>query len=153
MPRPAHAHRKTVKIPMPLGKNAHRVRAQVASLGSTHSRGQRRLGGRQGGVLNVSPAPHLDALDVPSYPTALTRRLHAPAPQPESWSRTGNTLMSTVRRCARIPSDRRRAPCSTVIQPGGQPVSRAVSQFTHLFAGRLKPSSQKPRQGVRGQDR
>lgn len=115
---------------MPLGKNAHRVRAQVASLGSTHSRGQRRLGGRQGGVLNVSPAPHLDALDVPSYPTALTGRLHAPAPPARVM--VSNRKHTHVYRPKVCPDPIRPAP-STLFHrhPAGGPASQPGSQPVH----------------------
>jgi hypothetical protein len=68
----------------------------------------------------------------------------APAParvQVESWSRRGNSFMSTVRRCARIPSDRRRAPCPASSSEASQ-VSRPVSQCTRLCRPAPQPEPQ-----------
>lgn len=150
MPRPANAIEKAVKIPMPLGKNAHRARTTRA----THSRGQRRQGSTQGGrgAPNVSPAPHLHALTCHHVQRPLTRRLHSTASRSSLGLERETHASSAIRRCARIPSGRRRNTLSMdsiLLQPGA-PASQppSLSQFTILPAASPSPSHDLNRESV-----
>lgn len=152
---PCPCHRKPVKIPMPLGKIAHRVCAHISKHhGLTWQHAQQRptaLERTLGGGPNVSPAPHLDALDMPSYPTALTRRLRAPAP------RQCHGLKEETHSC--LPSEGVPGSHQTGAEhpvhrhPAGASQSAGQSASSPL-AGRLKPSSQNHnRESVRRIDR
>lgn len=92
--------------------------------------------------------------DVPSYPTALTRRLRARASTPGRVM-VSNRKHTHVYRPKVCPDPIRPAPStlSIVIQPGAKPVSRPVSQFTSCRP--VEPSLQPENhdRGICGQDR
>lgn len=101
----------------------------------------------------MSPAPHLDALDLPSYPMKLTRRPHPPVSRPShgleeetrSYLSSGG-VPGSYQTGAELP-----ASLSVLLQPVASEVSRTSTPVS-LTSCRPVPLLG-PQQGICGQDR